>query len=108
MPARFQVTGGIPLRGRIRPAGNKNAALPLIAATLLSDEPSDLHNVPRIRDVDAMLELVADLGAGVTWTDEHTVRIDPSNVRPKQLDARLVARIRASVLLAGPLLARFG
>src|SRR5687767_8677749 len=102
MAPRFHVTGGVPLKGRIRPAGNKNAALPLICATLLSDEPSDIRNVPRIRDVEALLELLADLGAQISWTEEHTLRIDPSGVRPKQLDARLVARIRASVLLAGP------
>src|SRR5712692_2982796 len=108
MPSRFLVTGGTPLRGRVRPAGNKNAALPLIAATLLSEEPSELHNVPRIRDVDSLLELVVDLGARVEWTGEHAVLVDPSALKPKQLDARLCARIRASILLAGPLLARFG
>ena len=108
MPSRFHVTGGSPLRGRIRPAGNKNAALPLIAATLLSDEPSDLVNVPRIRDVQSLLELIQDLGAQVQWTGENALRIDPSSVQSKQLDPRLVARIRASVLLVGPLLARFG
>jgi UDP-N-acetylglucosamine 1-carboxyvinyltransferase len=108
MPSRFRVTGGVPLKGRIRPAGNKNAALPIIASTLLADGPSDIQNVPRIRDVEALLELMVDLGAGVQWTGDHTLRIDPSGVRPKQLDPRLVAQIRASVLLVGPLLARFG
>jgi UDP-N-acetylglucosamine 1-carboxyvinyltransferase len=108
MAPRFHVTGGVPLRGRVRPAGNKNAALPIICATLLADEPSEVHNVPRIRDVEALLELLVDLGAGVLWIDEHTLRIDPANVQAKQLDPRLVSQIRASVLLAGPLLARFG
>jgi UDP-N-acetylglucosamine 1-carboxyvinyltransferase len=108
MAPRFHVTGGAPLKGRIRPAGNKNAALPLIAASLLSDEPSTISNVPRIRDVEALLELVVDLGARVEWVEDHALRIDPSGVHPKQLNPRLVAQIRASVLLAGPLLARFG
>jgi len=108
MAARFHVTGGTPLRGRIRPAGNKNAALPIIAATLLSDQPSDLVNVPRIRDVQAMLELIQDLGAHVEWLAPNTVRVNPSTLRLKQLDPGLVAKIRASVLLTGPLLARFG
>jgi UDP-N-acetylglucosamine 1-carboxyvinyltransferase len=104
----FRVAGGVPVRGRVRPAGNKNAALPIIAATLAADGPSEIANVPRIRDVDAMLELVASLGADVTWIDEHAVRIDPSSVRSSPLDPALCAHIRASILLAGPLLARFG
>ena len=108
MPARFVVTGGVPLRGRVRPAGNKNAALPLLAATLLAEGPSELYNVPRIQDVDALLELLIDLGALAEWTGDHALKIDPSGVTPKSPDARLVAKIRASVLLAGPLLARFG
>ena len=108
MTARFRITGGVPLKGRIKPAGNKNAALPMICATLLSPEPSEVRNVPRIRDVEALLELMADLGATIEWTGEHTLRIDPSGVKPKQLNSALVSKIRASVLLAGPLLGRFG
>jgi UDP-N-acetylglucosamine 1-carboxyvinyltransferase len=104
----FRVTGGRALEGTVRPAGNKNAALPLLAATLLTDGPTTVTNVPRIRDVAALLELIAYLGADVGWTDAHTVRIDPAGVEPRPLDAALSERIRASVLLAGPLLARFG
>ena len=104
----FRVTGGVPLRGTLRPSGNKNAALPLIAATLLADGPSEVVNVPRIRDVEALLELVAGQGASVSWTDDHAVRIDPCNLSAKPLDPALCANIRASILLAGPLLARFG
>jgi UDP-N-acetylglucosamine 1-carboxyvinyltransferase len=104
----FRVTGGVPLHGTVRPAGNKNAALPIIAATLLADGPSEVVNVPRIRDVDAMLALVASQGAAVEWTAEHTVRIDPTGLAAKPLDPHLCANIRASILLAGPLLARFG
>jgi UDP-N-acetylglucosamine 1-carboxyvinyltransferase len=108
MPPRFLVRGGRPLHGTIRPAGNKNAALPILAATVLADGPVDLDNIPRIRDVDTMLALLADLGAEVAWTGPNAVRVDARAVRPKPLDPALCARIRASILLAGPMLARFG
>ena len=108
MPPRFLVRGGRPLHGTIRPAGNKNAALPILAATVLADGPVDLDNIPRIRDVDTMLALLADLGADVTWTGANAVRVDTRGMRPKPLDPALCARIRASILLAGPMLARFG
>ena len=108
MPPRFVVRGGHPLSGTVRPAGNKNAALPILASTLLADGPVELHNVPHIRDVETMLALLADLGAAVSWTDRNTVAIDTRGARPKALDPELCSRIRASILLAGPLLARFG
>ena len=108
MPQHFHVIGGTPLRGTIRPSGNKNAALPMITASLLADGPSDLVNVPRITDVGTLLDLVSDLGASVEWTDDNSVRIDPSGLQPRPLNRELSARIRASILLAGPLLARFG
>ncbi len=108
MPPRFRVRGGRALRGTIRPAGNKNAALPILAATLLADGPVDLDNIPRIRDVETMLAVLADLGASVAWTAPNAVRIDTGAARPKPLDPALCARIRASILVAGPALARFG
>jgi UDP-N-acetylglucosamine 1-carboxyvinyltransferase len=108
MPPRFRVRGGRALRGSIRPAGNKNAALPILAATLLADGPVDLENVPRIRDVETMLALLADLGATVTWSGPNAVRVDTTAAKPKPLDPALCARIRASILVAGPALARFG
>jgi len=108
MPLRFSVRGGRPLRGTVRPAGNKNAALPILAATLLVEGPVDLENIPRIRDVETMLALLADLGATVEWTGPNAVRVDTGGARAKPLDPQLCARIRASILLAGPLLARFG
>jgi UDP-N-acetylglucosamine 1-carboxyvinyltransferase len=108
MPPRFVVRGGRPLRGTVRPAGNKNAALPILAATLLADGPVELENFPRIRDVDTMAALLADLGADVNWTGANHLRVDARNARPKPLDPMLCAKIRASILLAGPLLARFG
>jgi len=105
---RFLVTGGKSLKGTIRPAGNKNAALPVIAASLLATEPVVLHNIPRIKDVEILLALLQDLGATVEWKSTNTVRIDAKNVKPKTLDPALSAKIRASILLAGPLLGRFG
>src|SRR5712664_3515370 len=108
MPPRFLVRGGRSLRGSIRPAGNKNAALPILASTVLADGPMELDNIPRIRDVETMLALLVDLGASAEWIGPNLVRVDARQVRPKSLDPKLCARIRASILLAGPLLARFG
>jgi len=108
MPPRFLVHGGRPLKGTIRPAGNKNAALPILAATVLADGPVDLDNIPRIRDVETMLALLLDLGATAEWTGTNALRIDTRGLKPKALDPALCAKIRASILLAGPLLARFG
>ena len=107
MPA-FIVQGGRPLSGRIRPAGNKNAALPCITACLLTTDPVTLSNVPRIRDVLNLLDIMESLGASVEWTEGNTVRIDASDVTAGNVDREMAARIRASLLLAGPLLARFG
>src|SRR5690606_41530176 len=82
MPPRFVVTGRRPLKGTVRPAGNKNAALPVIAASLLADGPVEIANVPRIRDVETLLELVQFLGATVTW-GQGQVTIDPRGLQPK-------------------------
>ncbi len=108
MPPSFAVTGGRPLKGTIRPAGNKNAALPILAATLLADGPCQIDNVPHIRDVETMLALLAHLGAAVQWTGANSVEVDARRAEPRELDPALCARIRASILLAGPMLARFG
>ena len=104
----FVIEGRRPINGRIRAAGNKNGALPIICASLLATEPVTLFNVPRIRDVDTMLELLADLGADVGWTGANELRLDTTNVTKSSPDEALCRRIRASFLLAGPLLARFG
>jgi UDP-N-acetylglucosamine 1-carboxyvinyltransferase len=104
----FVIEGGRPLSGVIRAAGNKNAALPIIAACLLTDEPVTLSNVPSIRDVETMLELVADLGVEVEQLGASEVRIHAADVSRRELDEELCRRIRASILLAGPLLARCG
>jgi UDP-N-acetylglucosamine 1-carboxyvinyltransferase len=108
MPPRFLVRGGRPLRGTVRPAGNKNAALPILAATVLADGVVELDNIPRIRDVETMLAVLLDLGAEAEWTAPNTLRVDTRPLRPKPLDPALCAKIRASILLAGPMLARFG
>ncbi len=104
----FRVTGGVPLKGTVRPAGNKNAALPILASTLLADGPCEVVNVPRVRDVDALLALLQELGARYEWTGANAVSIDPSGVRSRRLDPELCSQLRASILLVGPLLARFG
>ncbi len=104
----FVVEGGHRLEGRIRPAGNKNAALPCLAATMLAAEPVTLQNIPRIRDVETFLEILVSLGAEVTWGGPHEVTVDAREVRRASIDEGLARQIRASVLLAGPLLARFG
>src|SRR5918999_989551 len=105
----FVIRGGAPLWGEIVPAGNKNAALPILAACLLTDEELRIGNVPRIRDVDSMLELLRGLGVKVEWTGENEVRLQADSVNDDhEVDEEPASRIRASFLAAGPLLARFG
>jgi UDP-N-acetylglucosamine 1-carboxyvinyltransferase len=104
----FVIEGGTPLSGRVSAAGNKNGALPILAATVMASEPVVLSNVPRIRDVETMLALLADIGADVDWIGPNEVRVDSGNANKFELDPELCSRIRASFLLAGPLLARFG
>ncbi len=101
------IEGGKPLSGRVRAAGNKNGALPILAACLLTDEPVLLQNVPRIRDVDTMLGLLSQLGAEVEWTGANEVRVRAHSIT-HEVDDELASRIRASFLLAGPLLSRLG
>ena len=104
----FLIEGGRPLNGRVRAAGNKNAALPILAACLLTDQPVTLENVPRIGDVDTMLELMAGLGVDVEWTGANEVQVHAADIHTHELDEVLGRRIRTSILLAGPLLARCG
>jgi UDP-N-acetylglucosamine 1-carboxyvinyltransferase len=105
---KLLIEGGVPLSGTIVPAGNKNAALPLLACSLLTDEEVVLHNVPRIRDVEAMLDLLVHLGVRTDWREENTVSLQADQVRDTSVSAEIAERIRASFLAAGPLLARFG
>ncbi len=103
---KFLIEGGVPLNGEIVPSGNKNAALPLVAACLLSEEPVTLRNVPQIRDVLDMRRLIESLGATVEDVGHNAWRITSKNISASSLDPDLCRRIRASILLAGPLLAR--
>src|SRR3954447_18599446 len=105
---KFVIQGGVPLSGTIVPAGNKNAALPLLACALLTEDEVVLHNVPRIRDTQAMIDLLAALGTRVQWRDGHTLSLQASHIASTTVDAAIAERIRASFLTAGPLLARFG
>ncbi|MDP9261364.1 MAG: UDP-N-acetylglucosamine 1-carboxyvinyltransferase [Actinomycetota bacterium] len=104
----FVIEGSRRLSGTIRVAGNKNGALPIIASCLLADGPVALSNVPRIRDVDTMLDLLVDLGADASWTGLNEVSVDARGASKSSPDEGLCSKIRASFLLAGPLLARFG
>ena len=104
----FVIEGGRPLYGRIQAAGNKNGALPILAACLLTAEPVVLRNVPRIVDVETMIELLNDVGAEVEWTGPNEVRVRAAEIVKEELDEELCSRMRASFLLAGPLLARVG
>src|SRR5919201_4211803 len=94
----FLIEGGRPLSGTVRAAGNKNGALPILAACLLTDEPVTLTNVPRIRDVETMMELVQGLGADVDWTATNEVRVHAAELVTHDVDELLAERIRASFL----------
>jgi len=108
VPQAFVIEGGNPLNGRIRASGNKNGALPILAACLLADDVVTLSNVPRIRDVETMIELLCATGASAEWTGPNEVRVEPQGLSTYEVDPVLAERIRASFLLAGPLLARLG
>ena len=105
---RFVIEGGIPLSGTVIPSGNKNTALPILAATLLTDQPVTLRNLPNIGDVRTMLALLEDLGAAVQRHDNHTVTIQVSNLRRTCPDPGMFSQIRGSLTLLGPMLARAG
>ena len=104
----FLIEGGRRLEGRVRAAGNKNAALPLLAACVLAQEEVRLENVPRIRDVETMMALLDDIGGEAEWTGPNEVRVNTTAANRHELSEALCSRMRASILLAGPLLARFG
>src|ERR671934_1082963 len=104
----FVIEGSQPLNGRITAAGNKNGALPILAACLLTDAPVTLTNVPRIRDVETMVGLLYHLGAETDWIGANEVRVHAAEIATTEVDDELASRIRASFLLAGPLLTRAG
>lgn len=106
---KFVIDGGVPLSGTVTPAGNKNGALPILAASVLATEEVVVRNVPRIADVESMLEVLRGLGVQVEWLGANEVSLDASGVTAEStIDRANAERIRASFLLAGPLLARFG
>src|SRR6516165_10103572 len=107
-PIQYIIEGGHRLSGSIEPSGNKNSALPIIAASLLSEHPVTLENVPRIRDTETLVELIRSVGATAEWRGRNRLAIHAKDIRAADLDPELCARIRASILLAGPLLARCG
>jgi UDP-N-acetylglucosamine 1-carboxyvinyltransferase len=107
-PIQYVVEGGHRLRGAIEPSGNKNSALPIIAASQLSEHPVTLENVPRIRDTETLVELIRSVGATAEWRGRNRLAIHAKDIHAANLDPELCARIRASILLAGPLLARCG
>jgi UDP-N-acetylglucosamine 1-carboxyvinyltransferase len=105
---KFVIEGGAPLAGEVDVAGNKNAALPILAACLLTSEELLLHRVPRIRDTEAQIALLEGLGVEAEWVGDNSVRLGAAAVTDPSVDEELSSRIRASFLVAGPLLARFG
>jgi UDP-N-acetylglucosamine 1-carboxyvinyltransferase len=105
---KLLIEGGVPLSGTFVPAGNKNGALPILAACLLTEDEMILRNVPRISDVEAMTLLLEGLGARVEWVGPGEVAVQAAGVDSQEVHRELADRIRASFLLAGPLLARFG
>jgi len=105
---QYVVEGGATLSGTIRPSGNKNAALPIVAASLLCEEPVILENVPRIRDVETLVELIRSAGVVAEWKQRNALLINAKSVRAAELDPQLCRKIRASILLAAPMLARCG
>jgi UDP-N-acetylglucosamine 1-carboxyvinyltransferase len=105
---KLQIRGGVPLEGEVRISGAKNAALPILAGTLLAEGPVSIGNVPHLRDVTTMIELLGRMGVSVTIDDKMRVEVDASTVRECVAPYELVRTMRASIVVLGPLLARFG
>lgn len=105
---KLQIRGGVPLEGEVRISGAKNAALPILAGTLLAEGPVSIGNVPHLRDVTTMIELLGSMGVSVTIDDKMRVEVDASTVRECVAPYELVRTMRASIVVLGPLLARFG
>lgn len=103
---KFIIEGGHPLHGEVTPSGNKNAALPILAACLLTKEPVILNNVPLIQDVLSLRKLIESLGVKITELDSHKWELKASKLDPKGMDPEIAKKIRASILLAGPLVGR--
>ena len=102
------IQGGSPLDGEVRISGAKNAVLPILAATLLGDTPSIINNVPHLRDVTTMMSLLGQLGASLTVDERMGIEVEPGTVNNHQAPYALVKTMRASILVLGPLVARYG
>ncbi|MGD8379039.1 MAG: UDP-N-acetylglucosamine 1-carboxyvinyltransferase [Gammaproteobacteria bacterium] len=105
---KLLIRGGQPLTGEVRISGAKNAALPILAATLLGDSPTTIGNVPHLHDVTTTIELLGRMGVGVTVDDRMRVEVDPTSIREFYAPYELVKTMRASILVLGPLVSRFG
>ena len=105
--SKFVITGGKHLEGEIDVRGSKNATTPLLAATLLTEKPCVIDNIPLIDDVLKMLEILKSLGAGVEFLEPRKIRITAKDIDPTKIRYDLVNKLRSSVLIVGPLLARF-
>ncbi len=105
---KLLITGGVPLNGEVRICGAKNAALPILAATLLADEPVTISNVPHLRDITTTLELLGRMGVQVTVDERMNVEVDPRTISDFFAPYELVKTMRASILVLGPLLAHYG
>lgn len=107
MGEKFLITGGIPLRGEVEISGYKNSAGAILAAALLSEKPSVIDNLPLVSDVLDKIEILKEMGAKIDWLNERKVKISPANINPNKIPINLFEKMRVSVLLIGPLLARF-
>lgn len=108
MPEKFIIHGGKALKGEIEVRGAKNAAFPVLAATLLTREICEISNLPLIEDVFRMIEIMKSMGSEITWVGERTIRVKNNHLNPSKVREDLVGLLRGSVLFLGPLLARFG
>jgi len=107
MPDKFLIKGGIPLSGEVEISGYKNAAGAVLAAALLSEEPSIIDNLPLVSDVLDQIEILKQMGAEIEWLDKRKIKINPKNINPEKIPVDLFEKMRVSVLLIGPLLAKF-
>ena len=108
MTEKFVINGGKPLKGEIEVRGAKNAAFPILAATLLTEEECEIANLPLIEDVSRMIEILKSMGSQISWVSERTIKIKNSQIDPTKVREDLICLLRGSVLFFGPLLARFG
>jgi UDP-N-acetylglucosamine 1-carboxyvinyltransferase len=105
---KLMITGGTPLNGELRISGAKNAALPILAGTLLSDTPVTVGNIPHLLDITTTMELLGRMGIGLTVDEKLNIEVDTSSISSQTAPYDLVKTMRASILVLGPLVSRFG